>query len=270
MAWEWRRGQYTKYLTIPEWEEVRVEIGFSSRNGGVSKRPFDSLNLGLHVGDLEQDVLENRRRFWAEWDAAQNDSILGEQVHDNKVVWAGKDDRGRGAMELGTAIAGVDGMLTRETGLGLMAFFADCLPIYFLHPVLKVIGLAHAGWKGTVGQIGLRVIEMLAASGGEPGDCWVAIGPGIGSCCYEVDERVANLFRSQIKSGTCLVESRPGHYRLDLAQVNREMLIRAGVTEEHIWSIDLCTACRPADFFSYRRDGGTTGRMAAWIRRQEG
>ena len=268
VAWEWRKGQKTKYLTIPEWERVRVEVAFSGRNGGVSGGPYDSLNLGLHVGDQEQDVLENRRRFWSEWGARATDVVVGEQVHSNKVVWVGENDKGRGAMQLSTALPGVDGMLTGG-GMGLMAFFADCVPVYFFHPGLKVVGLAHAGWKGTAGRIGIQVLNMLSARGGEPGDCWVAIGPGIGRCCYEVDERVAREFPYPVGYESFLAGIRPGHFRLDLAQANREMLIKAGVAKERIWLAGLCTSCHPGDFFSYRRDGGTTGRMAAWIRLRE-
>ncbi|MHB1403992.1 MAG: peptidoglycan editing factor PgeF [Desulfitobacteriaceae bacterium] len=265
--WVWREKAGLKYLTLPAWEEAGVEIGFSSRGGGVSEQHFSSLNLGLHVGDEPQRVLENRRRWLGLWQADWNEVAIAEQVHGTGVVWLDAEAGGRGSRDLRTAIPGTDGLLTKDK-LGLMAFFADCVPLFFYHPKLKAVGIAHAGWKGTAGKIALPVLDELAQAGGQAEDCWAAIGPAIGPCCYEVDEPVAARLRTNFTETVFLRPSQDGHYQLDLWQANKEILLGAGIKPEHIWSAELCTACRPAEFFSHRRDGGLSGRLAGWIRRR--
>lgn len=263
--WVWREQAGLKFLTLPAWEEAGVEIGFSSRKGGVSQGPFSSLNLGLHVGDEPDKVLENRRRWLDLWQADWNEAVLAEQVHGAGVVWLDNEAGGRGSRDLKTAIPGMDGMLTLDK-LGLMALFADCVPLFFYHPRIKAVGMAHAGWKGTAGKIALQVLQLLAQAGGPPEECWAAIGPAIGPCCYEVDEAVAARLRKNFTQTPFLKPAREGHDMLDLWQANQEILLGAGVKAEHIWTAELCTACRPDAFFSHRRDGGQTGRMAGWIR----
>lgn len=268
MAWEWRQGLYSNYLTIPGWEKEGIQIGFSSRQGGISNGPYRSLNLGLHVGDRADDVLMNRQRWLAEWGADWPDFTVGEQVHGSEVIWIKEEDGGKGSRELSSAIPGVDGLLTKGN-LGLMAFFADCVPLFFYHPVVRAVGIAHAGWKGTAAKIGLKVLALLTEAGGDPADCWVGIGPGIGPCCYEVDERVTGYFRFNCKGDSLLKPVWPGHYQLDLWQANMEMLQNAGIRRENISLAGICTSCRAEEFFSHRRDGVPTGRMAGWIRQKE-
>ncbi|MHB1652134.1 MAG: peptidoglycan editing factor PgeF [Desulfitobacteriaceae bacterium] len=264
MAWEWTNGEFS-YLHLPAWGPQGVEIGFSSRKGGVSLRPYSSLNLGLHVGDEPEAVLENRERWVVQWQADWEEFAVGEQVHGTEVVWLEEDAGGRGTRDQATAIPGVDGLLT-QSSLGLMGFFADCVPLFFYHPQIRAIGLAHAGWKGTVGKIVLQVLAGLAERGGPSADVWVALGPSIGPCCYEVDDRVAQRFKADFRETPFLRATRPGHYTLDLWQANRTILVDAGVPTEQIWTAGVCTSCHPEEFFSHRRDGAPTGRMAAWIR----
>lgn len=264
MGWQWNRGTLP-YLYLPKWKARGVETGFSSRHGGVSSGAYSSLNLGLHVGDSTENVLKNRERWFAQFGADWADVAIGEQVHSSRVLWVEKDAGGRGARSLDTALPQVDGLLT-QSGLGLMAFFADCVPIFFYHPGLEAVGIAHAGWKGTVGKIPLRMLEALAERGGRPEQTWVALGPSIGACCYEVDESLAERFRSNFAQTSFLVPTRPGHYRLDLWQANQMTLREAGVPDAQISMAGLCTACHQDSFFSHRRDGIPTGRMAAWIR----
>lgn len=264
MGWAWNHGTLP-HLYLPEWTVWDVETGFSSRNGGVSTGAYASLNLGLHVGDSREDVLKNRE-LWLEYFGTDwTQVVIGEQVHSNRVLWVENSDGGRGAASLETALPQVDGLLT-QSGLGLMAFFADCVPIFFYHPRIKAVGIAHAGWKGTVGKIALRMLEALAEHGGHPEEARVALGPSIGVCCYEVDEPLAERFRSGFSETHFLTPTRPGHYRLDLWQANQIILKEAGVPESQISVAGLCTSCHEDSFFSHRRDGVPTGRMAGWIR----
>ena len=265
MTWEWYQGSALEYLYLPAWAAEGIEIGFSSRLGGASKPPFASLNLGLHVNDKQGDVLENRRRWFSEWSASWSDLVIGEQVHGTRVVWVDKGMAGRGAFCLETSLPNVDGLLT-QSELGLAALFADCVPIFFYHPRIKAVGIAHAGWKGTLGKISLNVLKQLAEAGGKTEDCWVALGPSIGSCCYQIDQALAASFRMNFVQNDFLSALGPGSFSLDLREANRSLLIEAGVKPDLIWMSSACTACDSTKFFSHRRDGTLTGRMSAWIR----
>lgn len=268
MSWCYHQGKKLAYLTLPEWEERGIQVGFSTRWGGVGQPPYESLNLGLHVGDDPEIVLRNREFWLQEWDAGWNDFVIGEQIHGVKVQRVEITDAGRGSQELQTVLPGVDGLLTTSS-LGLMAFYADCVPVYFYHPTLGAVSIAHAGWKGTVGKIVINVLEEFRNMGGEIHECWVALGPSIGPCCYEVDDRVIKLFQEGFKETPFLKPSRPGHARLDLWEANRQLLLEAGILPENIWSASICTSCHTDNFFSHRREGSKTGRMAGWIRRKD-
>ncbi|MEA4900065.1 peptidoglycan editing factor PgeF [Desulfitobacterium sp.] len=268
MGWCFRQGKRLTYLTLPEWEECGIQVGFSTRWGGIGRTPYESLNLGLHVGDDQDRVLRNRELWLQEWDAEWNDFVIGEQVHDVKVQRVEPADAGRGGRDIKTVLPGVDGLVTTSS-LGLMAFFADCVPVFFYHPTLKAVSIAHAGWRGTVGKIAHRVLLEFQNMRGNISDCWVALGPSIGACCYEVDERVINLFQEAFKETPFIKPSRPGHAQLDLWEANRQLLLEAGAVPEHIWSASICTSCHTDSFFSHRREGPKTGRMAGWIRRKD-
>lgn len=264
MGWEWEARGDIKYLTIPEWSKWGIKAAFSTIIGGVSGSPFSSLNLGLHVGDNPNDVLQNRKIFLQSLGHSLDGCVVAEQVHGIKVHHATMMDKGRGMQELESAIPGCDGMVTSDD-IGLMCFYADCVPIFLICPEIDMIALAHAGWKGTANQILKEVLMKIKMAGGTPEGCFAAIGPCIGSCCYEVDDYVFSAFRENFnKVKDIFTSTAPGKYKLDLVKANWELLISEGILPEHILSSELCTACNPSLFYSYRRDG-LTGRMAAFI-----
>ncbi|EGW38325.1 ylmd protein [Desulfosporosinus sp. OT] len=266
MSWKWHeRGNFT-YLTIPKWSAEGIDLGFSTRVGGVSHVPYDSFNLGLHVGDDPTAVLQNREHWLDQWGVPLSKVAVGEQVHGTNVLWINEEDGGRGSRELETAIPATDGLVT-QSSVGLMAFFADCVPLFFYYPDLKAVGIAHAGWKGTAHKIGQKVLECFEEAGGRTEDAWVAIGPSIGPCCYSVDERVAVQFRANYHETPFLHRQEDGHYLLDLWEANKTLFLGKGVRLENIEVASVCTADNPEWFFSYRRDGARSGRMAGWIRR---
>ncbi|HBW34253.1 peptidoglycan editing factor PgeF [Desulfosporosinus sp. BICA1-9] len=264
MNWKWLREGNLTYLTLPKWQAEGINLGFSTRVGGAGQVPYDTFNLGLHVGDDPVAVLENRGHWIGHWKVPWSSVVVGEQVHGTNVLWVHEEDGGRGVRELETAIPGVDGLLTQQT-LGLMAFFADCVPLYFYYPDLKAVGIAHAGWKGTAQKIGQKVIERFEEAGGRTENAWLAIGPSIGPCCYSVDERVAEQFRSNYHKTPFLHPQEDGHYLLDLWEANRGLFLEKGVRPENIDVAAICTADNTEWFFSHRRDGARTGRMAGWI-----
>jgi YfiH family protein len=162
---------------------------------------------------------------------------------------------------------GADGLITATPGRYLLGYFADCVPILAYDPVQRAVGLAHAGWRGTLLRIAEHLVtEMVAAWGARPEDLRVGIGPSIGPCCYEVGEEVITGVRERLPGGEALLRpGRPGHAFLDLWAANRQGLLRAGVLAGHVEVARTCTACQVERFFSYRREGRISGLFGAVI-----
>ncbi|MGQ9511617.1 peptidoglycan editing factor PgeF [Thermodesulfitimonas sp.] len=239
---------------------------FTTRLGGVSEGPFATLNLGFTVGDVPERVLVNRRLLATALGYDPARMVAGRQVHGEKVAVVTVREAGAGACRPETALDATDGLTTSEAGLALMVFFADCVPVLLADMVKRVIAVVHAGWRGTAREITRRALGVMAANlQVAPAHCVAAIGPAIGPCCYEVDEPVAAVFRPW---GEKVTWRQGDKWRVDLWEANRETLIAAGIPPEQIAVIRLCTCCHPELFFSYRRDGVKTGRMAGVIFRR--
>jgi polyphenol oxidase len=234
----------------PRQEHVEIEVGgahamFTTRRGGCSSGPFESLNLGRLTADEPQAVERNRELVRKEVGRPLG---MVRQVHGRAVV---RMD----ALPVDRALAEADGVVTRRSDAAAAVLVADCLPVVVAGD--KAVAALHAGWRGLAQGVleeGVRVLREY----GEEGALAAAIGPGIGACCYEVGDEVRRAFDSY---GTDVWRGR----NLDLAAVARRQLERAGVWEVH--SLGLCTACHPDLFFSHRRDRGVTGRQAgvAWL-----
>lgn len=258
-----RRRDGVHVWQVEQWAEQGLLHGFSDRTGGVSRGPYESLNLGLHVGDDAVNVLENRRRLCAAVGVDPGSLVVGEQIHGAHVAVATEDDKGRGAFSLDDVVPGVDALITDEPGVVLFALYADCVPVFLYDGRRRAVGLAHAGWKGTAAGVARRTLQAMTDSfGTRPEDCFAAIGPAIGPCCYEVGEEVARLFAA---ANPRLVVEPDAVSRVDLWAANELQLIEAGVPREHIASARLCTRCLNETFFSHRAQGGLAGRMAAFI-----
>jgi YfiH family protein len=251
-----------------------LTAGFTTRHGGVSKEPFYSLNLGLHVLDRAEHVIVNRQRLAKALDLPFDTFTYAEQVHSDEIAIITKADMGKGRISREDALQARDGFVTNEKGIVLCALFADCVPLYFYDPVREVIGLAHAGWKGTVLNIAAKTIQAMTKEfGSKPEDIRAAIGPSIGGCCYEVDEKVAipvNRVLIDIQAETGITQKvidlkADGKYMLNLQELNRNFIEKAGILSSHIEITELCTSCSTDVFFSHRQENGSTGRMAAWI-----
>ncbi|MFD3258515.1 peptidoglycan editing factor PgeF [Paenibacillus lentus] len=269
-------GHPEKFI-LESWSEALpgLSAGFSGRNGGVGNSPYDELNLAYHVGDEPMDVLENRRILAKSLDFEPTAWTCGEQVHGTHVAVVEKADKGKGYLDREGAFQNTDGLVTNVPGILLTSFYADCVPLYFLDPVRKAVGLAHAGWKGTVGLIASAVIKTLEQEfGSRSEDILAAIGPSIGDCCYEVDEAVMSQVREGLAEGEDIAafaspSVNPGRCMLNLKELNRIIMIKAGILPTHIECTTWCTSCHPDKFFSYRKQNGTTGRMASWIGMKE-
>lgn len=263
---QWRRSEGVSLLTVAAFSATGlVRHGFTARTGGVSEPPYHTLNMGFTVNDDPLHVLENRRRVATALGVPLTRMVAAKQVHGDRVALIKAGDEGRGALTYDDALEDTDALVSAERGILLSTYHADCIPVSVLDPVTPAIGLAHAGWKGTALKIaGKAVAKMSSCFGTRPEDCLVAIGPGIGPCCYEVDQRVKEVFHRQFAGSSEFF--RPvagGHWHLDLWAANVRALKEAGVKEEHIFVSSMCTCCNTDTFFSHRKEGGRTGRMAS-------
>lgn len=245
-----------------------VKHGFSTRKGGVSTGIFSSMNLNFKRGDDPDAVLENYRRMAAALDMRVEDMVLSDQTHTTNVRVITEEDRGKGILKP-QDYSDVDGMITNVPGIVLVTSYADCVPLYFVDPVRKAIGLSHSGWKGTVGHIGQKTVwKMHEVYGSEPKDIVAAIGPSICQSCYEVSDDVAEAFRANFTAdevADILLDKGNGKYQLDLWKANWYVLTDAGILPEHLSVTDLCTACHPDLLWSHRKTNGQRGGLSAFL-----
>jgi len=267
MAYYLEEKKGLKLFFFESFRKLGVDAFFTTRSGGFSQEPFATLNLALHVNDDPNTVVKNRQKLISLWGLEFKNFVTAEQVHGTEIAIVDRGDGGRGIFDLKTALKKTDGLITGEKNLGLLTFYADCVPLYFFSPDPFLIGVAHAGWRGSLAKIGEKMVNSFVALGAKTQNLFCGIGPAIGPCCYQVGAEVANKFIEQgYKNGVILKNQE--HY-LNLWEINAEILIRAGVPPENIEKISVCTSCHPELFFSYRRDGGITGRMAAGIIKRE-
>lgn len=223
-------------------------VTFTTRQGGVSEGPYESLNLGILTDDLPERVTENRRRAAGHAGVEPDRVAMGWQVHGTELrEWTEPPPDRAYAEPGGKDLERVDGHLTREAGLGLLVLVADCFPVALADG--EQAAMLHCGWRPLAGGI---VEKALGRFGSAPS---AAVGPGIGGCCYEVGEEVLGAFAD--------VEGAADGRMLDLRVVIEAKLAAAGVTD--VQHVDRCTSCSPELYFSHRRDRGVTGRQAGII-----
>ncbi|MHB1455436.1 MAG: peptidoglycan editing factor PgeF [Armatimonadota bacterium] len=236
----------------------------TTREGGFSASPYRSLNLGFHVGDDPADVIRNRSRLAAEMEIPLSYFTFAKQVHGNRVAVITQQMRGAGSSDYETATPDTDAMITDAEDICLMILVADCVPILFYDPVKRVVGAAHAGWKGTVQQIASKVVTaMMMTFGSKPSDILAGIGPSIGSCCYIVGEEVVTQVEQHLGK-EFILHNGAGETSFDLWEANRAQLLNSGVPDANIEVARICTCCNSDKFYSYRCEG-LTGRFGAGI-----
>lgn len=265
---EWQTIKGVPLLTVSAFSETGlVKHGFTSRFGGTSQPPYDTLNMGFTVKDAPARVLENRRRVAQALDFPLKDLVALKQVHQDHVAVVAADHKGRGALTYETALEDTDALITAEPGVPISTYHADCVPVFLLDPVTPAVGLAHAGWKGTALKIAAKtVIKMNQCFGTRIEDCLVAIGPSIGPCCYEVDAKVKDVFeREFVNSDVFFRATGNNKWHLDLWAANVHALEKIGVPGKNILVSSMCTGCQNDMFYSHRKENGVTGRMAALI-----
>jgi polyphenol oxidase len=240
----------------------------TSRHGGISSGVYTSLNLGFGTADGGLSVLTNRHKVADSLAIPLDYFVMANQVHGTHVEVVTREKRGAGAFHRHNALPATDAMVTNEPEICLFVMAADCVPVLFFDPVKKVIGAAHAGWRGTIGRIAAAtVLKMQEIYQCHPQNICAAIGPSIGPCCYEVGGEVIDAVLQAFGTTEGLIrfdndESLP---IFNLWQANKLQLMETGLKEENIETAGICTKCRADDFFSSRQGKGITGRFGAGI-----
>ena len=257
------------YLTFPLLEEAGiVSHGFSTRIGGVSQGKYSTMNFTFTRGDNPEHVMENYRRMARALGVDETRMVLSWQTHTTNVRKVTEEDAGKGIVKE-RDYGQVDGLITDVPGITLVTFYADCVPLYFVDPVHKAIGLSHSGWRGTVRRMGqVTLSAMKEHYGTQPEDVLCCIGPSICQDCFEVGEEVILEFQKEFDKShwtELFYKKDNGKYQLDLWKANEIILGEAGVRKEHIQVTDICTHCNPEYLFSHRTCGNERGNLAAFL-----
>ena len=255
-----------EYLTFPMLEELGiVKHMISTRLGGVSEGNLSTMNLSFTRGDKPENVLENYRRIAKVLACEVSDMVASDQTHTTNVRLVTEADKGKGILS-SRDYCDVDGMVTNVPGVVLVTYYADCVPLFFVDPMKKAIGLAHSGWRGTVDRMGEVVVKSMEKHfGSKASDIYAAVGPSICKDCYEVSEEVASQFIAEFGDAVVAPGKVTGKYQLDLWMTNRIILEQAGIPSKQIQVTDICTSHNSAYLFSHRATGGKRGNIAAFL-----
>lgn len=255
-----KKAEKLEYLTA---DCISAPHCFSTRLGGVSEGCLESLNLGIHRGDRPSNVLENYRRLGEAVGFRLTELVFPRQTHTDVVRRVTRENALEGLFL--PVEPECDGLITDEPGLALAVFTADCTPILLHDPVTGAVGAVHAGWRGTVADIGGKAVSAMCESYGcRPENIRAAIGPNIGLCCFETDRDVPEAVRAALgEAGEQYIRRTGAKYHVDLKGVNQALLRRAGVRIIEVSGE--CTACRPDRFWSHRVTRGERGSQGAII-----
>ena len=244
-----------------------ITHAFTTRMGGVSTGDCTSMNLSFTRGDDEAAVRENYRRIAAALGTDAKQFVCSDQTHTTNVRRATKADAGKGVV-IPKDYTDVDGLITNEPGIVLSTFYADCVPLYFVDPVHRAIGLSHSGWRGTVNKMGQVTIEAMKREfGSKPEELYCAIGPSICQDCYEISRDVAEEFMKAFPEhvNDILLQKSEEKFQLDLWKANEIVMLESGILPEHLAVTNICTCCNPTELFSHRASKGKRGNLAAFL-----
>ncbi len=262
-----KQGDLIIYRSLLLSRQNGLTHGFSSRQGGCSQAPYDTLNMGMINGDDPKDVRKNRLLFANTLGISAEQVVCGYQVHSTNIACVGAAEAGRGFMNAAEAIPETDGLVTNQPGVALITLYADCVPVLFYEPQKRVIAVCHCGWKGTVGKIASKMVRIMETEYGcNLNQVCAAIGPSISRNAYEVDLPVLEQFRAAFSfAAQIITPTDDEHGKVDLWEANRLQLLEAGLLDSNIDVSGLCTYQNHHIFFSHRADHGKTGRNAAML-----
>ena len=251
------------YLSYPLLENTGiVNHGFSTRLGGVSTGCFSSMNISLTRGDDPEAVKKNRELIAQAIGVEVADFTYTQQTHTTNVKRVYARERGQSFPE-------TDGMITDVPGICLVTSYADCVPLYFVDPVKKAIGLSHSGWRGTVGKIGKNTVQLMQENfGSKPEDLLAAVGPSVCMDCYEVSEDVIEQFKEAFEKKyweDLFYKKENGKYQLNLWKANELIFLESGILPEHMAITNVCTHCNSKILYSHRTMGNNRGNLCAFL-----
>lgn len=257
------------FFTFEHLEQTGMVIhGFSTRMGGVSTGDCATMNLSFERGDAEDAVRTNYELLGAAIGFSTDSLVLSRQTHTTNVRVVTEKDRGNGFLRKNDD-AQIDGLITNVPGITLATFYADCVPLFFVDPVHRAIGLSHSGWKGTVGKIGKVTVQKKTEQyGTDPKDVLAAIGPSICQSCYEVSEDVVEQFRNSFEERNwpeLFYKKEDGKYQLDLWRANELVFEETGILKSNYSTTNVCTCCNPGYLFSHRASKGKRGNLGAFL-----
>lgn len=262
------------FIQFPTLQKIDfVKHGFSTRLGGVSKEHCATMNLGYTRGDDPDDVTENYKRICKAMEIPMENLVFSDQIHETNIKVVSKEDTIADFMEEFTRgekkHVGFDGLVTNQPGVALVTSYADCVPLFFVDPVKKAIGLSHSGWRGTVKKMGAKTVEVMQKEfGTNPEDLICVIGPSICQDCYEVSKDVYLSFKADFTNEQVeeiLLPKENEKYQLDLWKANQLILREAGVPRENISVANICTCCNSTLLFSHRRTQGVRGSLQGFL-----
>jgi len=253
------------YFTFENFDNTGiVSHCFSTRKGGVSKGVFESMNLRLR-NDKFENVIHNYKIICSAIGVDYRDVVFSNQIHSDNIYTVSQCDRGKGLLRK-SDINDADGLITNEKNIVLTTFYADCVPVFLLDPVKRVIAMAHSGWRGTVKKISAKaVLKMERDYGCEKKNILLGIGPSIKKCCFEVDYPVVCEFQKNILFSENFIfknDKKKEKYMIDLQGIIKETLVSIGIPVQNIEDSDICTKCNPDLFFSHRYMGDERGSLA--------
>ena len=262
--------EFFTFDTLSRYDNVTCFI--TTRAGGFSRGALEGLNLGMRRGDNPDTVIDNRAQLSLITGAFPDLLTFGRQVHGDRASRVTGDLIGSGSLGAETAIADTDALVTDINDVPLVVLIADCAVVALFDPVNRAVGLAHAGWRGTVAGIAAGTVRKMEDEfGSRPADIVAGIGPSIGPCCFEVGDEVAERFEDVFPdSWKRVVDVRGGRAHVNLWEANRLQLSGAGLRDGNIETADLCTSCRTDLFYSHRKEASTSengrsGRFAGVI-----
>lgn len=256
---------YRKWKIFDRFSE-KIAVGFTDRNSGVSHPPYQTFNQALHCGDRDNHVIENRKRLCRELGVPFEYYTCAKQIHSANIRNVTSADKGAGRNNYTDSITDSDALIMRDSGILINIHLADCVPIALYDCRNNIGALIHAGWKGTAALIAAKTAEtMIRDNMSKPEDILAGIGPSIGQCCFEIGKDTADTLNKSFSYGEGVISSEKGKWFADLKKANKEQLVSLGVKSENIETSEICTSCSNAEYFSYRADGGQTGRFAAFM-----
>lgn len=260
----WYQQQQVEYGAFEGWnQQYNITHGFSSRKGGVSEGCYKSMNLGFASKDDEKLVNENFHRFTKALGIQKDNLVLSDQTHETNIRVVSEQDTGSGMIKPKT-YTGIDGLITNVPGIPLMTFHADCTPLFYVDPQQKVIGVAHAGWRGAFSGMASKMVQaMKEVYHCRPENIQVGIGPSIGKCCFLIRRDVYKHVKIFPKYVTRISKVNEEQWRLSLESVHENFLRLENIPEDNIWKSNRCTCCEEDKFFSHRRMGEDRGNHAA-------